>query len=302
MRPIRAVWLFALCVTFMASRASAQGKPPGTISTSGSVTGLDLFRTSTDSDGKASSGGATISASVTRQMAQALTLGATASYAAEQWTIEDRAAFGQTAPWRDLRRFSVGVPVTLALSRSLVVGCSANAEWASERGASQADAVLYGTVLSMAKVFNPRLTLGAGASVSHQFYSNKVSPFLIINWRLSERLRIANSFSAGPEGGAGIELRDTLTPEWELALGGVLRSDRYRLADSGPYPGAIGEKGGIPVFARLSRKFGEHVRVDLYAGVLNQGRLRIKDDGGHELATTGYPAQPALAATLAFRH
>lgn len=303
MRPIRTACQFAACFTIaiVASVASAQGKPPGTVTTSASVTGLHQFATNTDSDGKVSSGSATISGSITRQMIAALTLGASASYSAERWTIEDPAAFSQGVPWRDLRRLSLGVPVTLALSRSLLVGCSVNAEWASEQGANQADAVIYGTVLSMAKVFDPRLTLGAGASLSHQFYSNKVSPFLIINWRLSERLRIANAFSAGPEGGAGIELRDTLTPEWELAVGGVLRSDRYRLADSGAYPGAIGEKGGIPVFARASRKFGEHLRADVYAGVLAQGRIRIKDDDGNELATTRYPAQPAFAATLAFR-
>lgn len=303
MRPIRTSWQFAACFMFtiVASVASAQGKPPGTVTTSASGTGLYQFDATTDSHGKANSGSATISGSITRQVVTALTLGASASYSAERWTIADPAAFSQGTPWRDLRRVSIGVPMTLALSRSLLVGCTASAEWAGEQGVIQADAAIYGTVLSVAKVFNPRLTMGGGASLSHQFYSNKVSPFLIVNWRLSERLRIANAFSAGPEGGAGIELRCTLTPEWELAAGGVLRSDRYRLADSGAYPRAIGEKGGIPVFARASRKLGERLRADVYAGVLAQGRIRIKDDDGNELATTRYPAQPALAVTLAFR-
>jgi hypothetical protein len=129
----------------------------------------------------------------------------------------------------------------------------------------------------------------------------KVSPFLIINWKWSDRFKIANALPAGPEGGAGIEARWTLTPDWELAGGGVIRSDRYRLASDAPYAGLIGETANIPMFARASRKLGAHWKTDFYAGVLAKGRLRIKDSDGNEVAHTEYPLAPALAISVTFK-
>jgi hypothetical protein len=64
----------------------------------------------------------------------------------------------------------------------------------------------------------------------------------------------------------------------------------------------IGETSSMPVFARLSRKLGARFKADLYAGVLANGRLRVKDADGHELARTDYPAGPTIAATVSYRH
>lgn len=288
-------------LALVACDAAAQGKPPGTVTLTSAVTGARQFEGSTDSDGQNDWSSVAVSGGVTRQIVAALTLGVSVGYAEETWRIDDPGAFPAGDPWRDLARTSVGVPITLALSRSLLILCTPNLEWAGERGADMGDELTYGTVLGVVKVLNPRLTLGAGSSVSRQFYSDKVSVFLIVNWQLHERLRIANAHGAGPLGGAGVELRYTLDPAWELAVGGVIRSDRFRLADSQAYAGAIGERGGMPVFARASRRLGEQLRADLYAGAMLAGRLRIKDDGGDELATTRYPVAPAVAITFACR-
>jgi hypothetical protein len=163
------------------------------------------------------------------------------------------------------------------------------------------DALTYGTVVSALKVFSPRLVLGAGTSVSRQFYSIKVSPFAIVNWRIGEHWRLANAFPSGPLGGAGIELRHAPDADWEIAAGGVLRSDRWRLSATGAYPDAIGEKSSMPMFGRVSRRFGPLWRADLYAGAFTDGRLRVKDSDGNELVSRKYAASAAFAATLSFK-
>jgi hypothetical protein len=284
------------CTLLAASLAAAQGQPPGTVSTSLAVTGIHQTDADLDGGGQVGWGAVSISAGVTRQMVPALAMGLSARHISEEW----RTDAGQ-APWRDLQRSNVGVNVSLALSRTFLVGVSPVVEWARERGADIEDARTYGAVLSAVKVVNSGLTLGAGASVNRQFYSVKVSPFLIINWKWNDRFRIANALPAGPEGGAGIEARWTLTPDWELAGGGVIRSDRYRLAADAPYAGLIGETASVPMFARISRKLGPHWKTDLYAGVLASGRLRVKDNDGTEVALSEYPAAPAFAMTLSFR-
>lgn len=182
-----------------------------------------------------------------------------------------------------------------------MIGVSPSVEWPAETGANTGDALIYGAVMSAAKVFSPRFLLGAGASVYRQFYDVKTSVFVIVNWKLTDKLRIANALPAGPEGGAGVELRYALTPDWELAGGGVSRSDRFRLRSAGRPKGNVGEPSSIPIFARVSRKLGPSFKFDLYAGALFNGKLTVRDADGHELASDGYRTAPTVAATVSFK-
>jgi len=295
------VRLCIACNVLVASVACAQGQPPGTVTTSLAVTGVHQFDADLDEGGMVGWSSVSISGSVTRQMVPAFSAGISARHIGEEWRMDNPAAFAGQASWRDLQRSNVGLNLSLALSHTFLVGLSPVVEWARERDVSADDALTYGAVVSAVKVVNPKLTLGAGASVNRMFYSVKVSPFLIINWKWNDRFRITNALPAGPEGGAGIEARWTLTPDAEAAVGGVLRSDRYRLANDASYAGLIGETANIPMFARLSRKFGPHWKTDLYAGVLANGRLRIKDSDGDEVAETKYPFAPALAISLSLK-
>jgi hypothetical protein len=293
--------LCIVCTLLSASIASAQGKPPGTVTPSLAITGLHQLDVDADEGGSVGWGSVSISAGVTRQMVPAFAAGISARHISEQWRMDTPAAFAGQSPWTDLQRSNVGLSLSLALSHTFLVGLSPVVEWARERDASADDALTYGAVVSAVKVVNSGLTLGAGASVNRQFYSVKVSPFLIINWKWSDRFKIANALPAGPEGGAGIEARWTLSSDLELAAGGVIRSDRYRLANDAPYAGLIGETATIPMFARLSRTLGPHWKTDVYAGVLANGRLRIKDSDGNEVAHTEYPMGPAFAISLSVK-
>src|SRR5262245_19429956 len=165
------------------SIACAQGQPPGTVTTSLAATGVHQFDADTDEGGTVGWSAVSISGSVTRQMVPAFSAGISARHIGEEWRMDDPAAFAGQAPWRDLQRSNVGLSFSLALSRTFLVGVSPVVEWARERGASADDALTYGAVMSAVKVVNPKLTLGAGASVNRMFYSVKVSPFLIINWK-----------------------------------------------------------------------------------------------------------------------
>jgi hypothetical protein len=297
---IRIVFNLVL-VAIAASSAHAQGKPPGTVTFSAAATGFRQFSSDLEPLGTVSASNAALSASVTRQMVAAFAAGISARLSSEDWQFDSPAAFGGSPPWHQLQRSSVGVSLSLALSKTVLIGVSPSLEWALENDAESEDALTYGAVVSALKVLKPDLILGAGASVYRQFYSIKTSPFLIINWKLSEKLRIANALPAGPEGGAGIELRWTLTPDWELAGGGVLRSERYRLKAIGSAKGNIAETSSMPMFVRLSRKLGSDFKADLYAGMMAQGRLRTRDSDGHQIVSSSYGAAPAIAATISFK-
>ena len=80
----------------------------------------------------------------------------------------------------------------------------------------------------------------------------KAFPFVLVDWRINDRLRLANPTQAGPAGGAGLELAWTLDDRWEIAGGGAWRTYRFRLDRNGPTPDGIGESRGVPLFLRTS--------------------------------------------------
>ncbi|MFI5371247.1 MAG: hypothetical protein ACHQ52_06780 [Candidatus Eisenbacteria bacterium] len=285
----------------VAPPASAQGQPPGTVNVNAAITAIHQFAGELDDGGQAGWSSAGTSVGVTRQFVPAFAAGLSARYGTEDWRFESPVAFDRAAPWTHLTRTGVGINTSLALSRTFVIGVSPSLEWPAETGANTGDALIYGAVVSAVKVFSPRFLLGGGASIYRQFYDVKTSVFVIVNWQLTDKLRITNALPAGPEGGAGVELRDALTPDWDLAAGGVYRSDRFRLRSTSPAMGDVGEPSSIPIFARVSRRLGPSFKFDVYAGALFNGKLTVRDANGRELASDGYRTAPAIAATVSFK-
>jgi hypothetical protein len=151
----------------------------------------------------------------------------------------------------------------------------------------------------LSRRFSPTLTLGAGAAVFRQLDDTKTFPFIAIDWEMNVQWTLTNPFSAGPMGGAGLELTFDPGNGWEAGFGGAYRSYQFRLDRDGPVPDGIGEQRFIPLFVRLSRDFGAS-SLDLYAAALVNGRLTVKNANGIELASEDYGTAPALG--LSFRH
>lgn len=55
------------------------------------------------------------------------------------------------------------------------------------------------------------------------------------------------------------------------------------------------------MFGRLSRKLGQALKLDLYAGVLVEGQLSIDDPNGNEIVSDDYGSAPFVAPTIAGR-
>ncbi len=279
-------------------QARAQGQPTGTVTASASSYG------SWQSSPWTAAGDVmrrpSISGGITRQMHPALTLGISAGLELQQWTFGDGFdADGAGAP--RLERRSVSLPATVALSRTFVVGVSPVAQWAYDEHANAGDGWIYGGIVSAVGVLGPGRVLGAGASVTRQFYSVKTSSFVVVDWRLAERVRIANAIPSGPLGGAGVELRVVPAAGWELAAGGVLRTDRWRLAHRTLGDGDVLETSAIPLLLRASRTLGPRSRFDVYAGADVANQLTYRDADGRELGRRKLSTTPVFALALSGR-
>lgn len=275
--------------------AYAQGAAPGEVTTSLALSAPGQLKTDMDKGGDFRWWGMGLNLGVTRQFTAALSAGITGQWATERWSFSQPNALDTVAPWQDIQRPSVGLNLGYNLSQDLSFFVAPQLEWAYETGASASDGMNYGAVVGVTKVFSPTLFVGLGLGAFRQIDENRYFPFVIVNWQISDALRLSNPLQAGPAGGAGLELAYALSDDWELAGGAAYRDYRFRLKSDGPVPSGLGQHSGVPVFARLTRKFGPVAQLDLYAGYVLGGRLKVMNESGATVQQTDYGASPMIA-------
>jgi hypothetical protein len=265
-----------------------------------SITPVHQFDADFDRGGSSSVSRLVASGMAGREFGSHVTVGVLARYEYEKWRFSNPTAFGGTAPWTNLQILNLGLDFDYETDSGWGFSVSPSVQWSAETGAAWSKALTYGATLSAEKKLRSDLTLGLGVGVYSEIEKTRAFPFLIVDWDITERWSLNNPFQAGPAGPAGLELSYDLGNRWEVAFGGAYRSYRYRLDDSGPSAGGVGQVDGIPVFLRLSRTF-EQLKLDLYGGVVFAGRLTVEYTGARGTASDTYDPAPFVALTLSAR-
>ena len=227
--------------------------------------------------------------------------GVTLNYDYSDYSFSNPAAFGGVAPWNIVQRYGVAVPLSFALRDGWSLGIVPSVDWFKENGADTGDSLAWGGLVSATKQFSGGNRLGLGVGVFDRIEKTSVFPFLLVDWRLSDRWRLINPLAAGPTGPAGLELDYRFDNNWELGIGAAWRTTRFRLSNSGPVPNGVGEERGVPVFLRATRSLDKQMSLHLYAGVVAGGELRVEDSSGNLLRKEDFDPQPFLAATFTAR-
>lgn len=157
---------------------------------------------------------------------------------------------------------------------------------------------MYGGMVSVIYRGNPDLMIGFGAGAFYRLGETRAFPSLIVSWKITNRLRLGNSYRLMMSGPAGLELSYTLDENWEAAAGGGYRSSRFRLDMNGVAPGGIGENSNWPVYARLSRKIGSVMHLDLYGGAGFGGKMKLQDSNGNDIRSISYSTAPITGFNL----
>jgi hypothetical protein len=210
-------------------------------------------------------------------------------------------AFGNRAPWDDVIRVGLSAPLVFRAAEAWSYLVTPTLDYSMEDGAKSSDAFGYGAALGVVRRFDPERRIGFGFGVFERIEKTRVLPFIVVDWRLTDRLRLSNAPSAVPPSGPGLELNYRLPGGWVIGGGGAYRSERFRLRDDGAFPNGIGEERGFAAYARASRRFGRDVGLDLYAGALLSGELRVEDAEGNNPLKQDFDPAPFVGATLSVR-
>ncbi|MBM4314802.1 MAG: hypothetical protein FJ122_12930 [Deltaproteobacteria bacterium] len=220
-------------------------------------------------------------------------------YEFEKFHFSGTTVFAGANPWGDIHRFSAGLPVSYRMTESWSLFLSPQVEWYGESGvADWKDALGYGAIIAVAYRVSPGLTLGAGAGIFSRMAETKGFPYIVIDWKITEELRLNNPFRTSPSGPAGLELSHRISERWEIAAGGAYRSFRFRLDDSGVAPDGIGEVDSTVGYARLTYRMGRDFKLDLYGGASFNGKMRIAGSNGNELGSDDFKTALLMALSL----
>ena len=216
----------------------------------------------------------------------------------ERWNFSDIDGLAGVDLWDEIFRPGISLPVFYSTGGKWRFGVIPSIEFAGASGAEASESLSYGAVLSAAYTFGPNLMLGLGTGIFERLDKSEVFPFVVIDWKINERLRLTNPFRAGPVGPAGLELVYSPEGGWEMGMGGAYRSYRFRLDDSSAVADGIGEVKFWAPFLRVGWRMGERYRFDINGGAMVGGSITIEDENGNELGETDYDTAPFVGVTL----
>ncbi len=225
-------------------------------------------------------------------------VGAGLTYNFEDYNFSNLKGFPVANPWNQIDRVGLGARLSYKVGENWTLHAGPIVQYAGERGANFDDSLMYGGIIAATYRASRDLIIGFGAGVFYRLEETRVFPSLMISWKITDRLRLGNSYRLGPTGPAGLELTYTFDKKWQLGVGGGYRSSRFRLDSTGPIPSGIGENDSWPVYARLSRRLWQTVSIDLFAGAAFGGKLKLDDTGGHEINSISYNTTPLVGLTL----
>ncbi|HHO47621.1 MAG TPA: hypothetical protein ENN06_04080 [Desulfobacteraceae bacterium] len=223
----------------------------------------------------------------------------TAGYGFERYDFAAGSLIPGRTPWEDIHTVRLGVPVRWGMENDWTLFVLPSLRWSAESGASRDDALTGGAFAGAAYRFSDRLALGPGLGITSRLEdSAAVFPFLLLQWKVTERLILAAGESSAAMQGPGLTLEWKATTRWHLLVGGRYEQQRFRLDERGPVPGGIGEKTSFPIFIGATYEISPKDRADIFGGVEPGGKLRLEDRDGRLMVEEDF--DPALFLGAAF--
>jgi hypothetical protein len=202
---------------------------------------------------------------------------------AYQWS--GGAGFPAEPPWELVHTFRISTPVRWAFDRSWTLFVIPTVRATAEDGAPVEASMQGGGVVGFSYRFGERLAIGPGVGVITEIEDDPtVFPVLLIDWAITDRLRLATGRGLGSTLGPGLALSFEATEQWSFLLGGRYEKLRFRLNGDGASPNGVGEDRFFPVYAGVTYSFFPIGRVSLVGGVDLGQEHRLEDERGNRVA------------------
>lgn len=268
-----------------------------------SIVGIHQLNTDLKASGSFGRSNASASFGLIKPVSSNTSVGISVRYESEFWNWSNMQSYSASGknPWSTINTPALSLVYSHKLDSDWRLNIAPTVESSGEQGTSLSNSLTFGGILNASKQLSPTLNLGLGTGVFRQIDTVRIFPYLVVDWKITDRWNLNNPFPGGPAGGAGLELTYAATPNFKVSGGAAYRSYRFRLNDSSAYAGGIGQNRFVPIFAKFSYAFDRQTRLDLYALANVGGALSATNSGGSTVLNTNYKTAPAIALNLVTR-
>ena len=146
---------------------------------------------------------------------------------------------------------------------------------------------------------NDSLSIGPGFGWFTQLGGgSEAFPILVIDWKITEKLRLNTGSGLAASQGPGLTLSYALTDSWNIGLSGRYERTRFALEDRPGRSGGFGQEKSLPLVLQATWAPNPGMSFSVLAGAEFEGSLRLEDDQGERLASSEFDVAPV--AGLAF--
>ncbi len=206
------------------------------------------------------------------------------------------------SPWKTVHTVRVSTPVRWGAGRDWTVFVIPTLRSSAESGASLGDSLSGGGFAGFSYRFGDRLTIGPGIGAMTEIEeSPDIFPVLLIDWKITDRLRLETGRGLGATRGPGLILRWEVSDGWDLSLGGRYEKLRFRLDREGVAPDGVGSDRSFPLFCGATYRFTPRAEASLVGGWALGGELRLEDENGNRIAEENYDPAGFLGVAFGVR-
>lgn len=208
---------------------------------------------------------------------------------------------GIPAIWGRIDEVNLSVPIRFGLggATALVIP---TLRYSGEEGVDAADGQTGGVIVGALWRVRDGLLLGPGLGAVTQLQGGLAYfPFLLIDWSITDRVKLSTGRGLGASRGPGLSLSYEVSEALSLGLAGRYEDVEFRLDGDGLAPGGIGRDRSLPLVATLDWKPAPGLSINAFAGMQFGGTLTLEDEDGHKIDQRDYDPAPILGATVDFR-
>jgi hypothetical protein len=221
-------------------------------------------------------------------------------YMIEDYDFNDEGLVGIRTPWDDVHTVDVSAMFSYEANNEWTVFGGPILRFARESGADWGDSIIGGGFVGASVRLNEDLLIGAGIGIVTEIEDSvRLFPVIVIDWLITDTLRLSNAVN---DGGQGIELIWQPGGDWEFGIGASYRYSRFRLDDStGPQDEGVGQDESLPIIVRATYTFSPNISVSAYGGAVFAGELRLEDDDGDRIQDEDYDPAGLLGVSARIR-
>lgn len=222
-----------------------------------------------------------------------------------EWTSYDfegsrRGSFGALDPWDEVHALKFGLPVFWDLNDDWTFFALPSLGLNFEDGADVEDSVTGSLLAGATYQFSDSLSIGPGFGVRSQLEDSlSVFPIVLVDWQLSENLKITTRPSGAFISGPGVTVDRQLSNSWRAAFGATYENTRFRLSDPNRAASeGIGEYSSVPLYAALTFQPTANVHAGVFAGVRFANELQLENSRGHNIIREDADPAPFFGLNL----